>query len=348
MRCARHGEIGFRGFASKLLQLQPPLFTPLQATACLWNLTSLGQLIRECTSAYSGFGFAKGTGKTTLSGHLAVAAQNAGVGPVALIDTDPQGSLSHWWNARKAPEPLFVKVGPFELEKTLEHLRRSGIRLAVIDTPPAITESIAYVISHADLVVLPTRPSPHDLRAVGPTVDIAGHHGKPLVFVVNAATQRARITGEAAVALSQHGTVAPVTINHRVDFAASMVDGRTVGEVTAGTASAKEIEALWIYLQGRLARLKNEAALAPDAERQNFAISGLSPADASESVDAGDFVKPADMPVPSSPPLERGSDLDRKRVAGEARMGFDNRRVVKHFGRQATHSTDAALRESRP
>jgi hypothetical protein len=78
-------------------------------------------------------------------------------------------------------------------------------------------------------------------------------------------------------------------------------------------------------------------------------ISGLSPADASESVDAGDFVKPADMPVPPTPPLlERGSDLDRKRVAGEARKGFDNRRVVKHFGRQATHSTDAALRESRP
>ena len=268
-----------------------------------------------------------GTGKTTLSGHLAVVAQNAGVGPVALIDTDPQGSLSHWWNARKAPEPLFVKVGPFELEKTLEHLRRSGIRLAVIDTPPAITESIAYVISHADIVILPTRPSPHDLRAVGPTVDIAGHHGKPLVFVVNAATQRARITGEAAVALSQHGTV---------------VDGRTVGEVTAESA-------LWIYLQGRLARLKNETAFAPDVERQNFAISGLSPADASESVDAGDFVKPADTPDPPSPPLlERGSDLDRKRVAGEARKGFDNRRVVKHFGRQATHSTDAALRESRP
>jgi len=34
-----------------------------------------------------------GTGKTTLSGHLAVEAQNAGVGPVALIDTDPQASL---------------------------------------------------------------------------------------------------------------------------------------------------------------------------------------------------------------------------------------------------------------
>ena len=131
-----------------------------------------------------------GTGKTTLSGHLAVEAQNAGVGPVALIDTD-----------RTASEPLFVKVGPFELGKALEHLARSGVKLAVIDTPPAITESIANVIGHADLVVLPTRPSPHDLRAVGPTVDIANRLGKPVLFVVNAATPRARITGEAAVAL---------------------------------------------------------------------------------------------------------------------------------------------------
>jgi chromosome partitioning protein len=141
-------------------------------------------------------------------------------------------------------EPLFVKVGPLELGKALEHLTCSGVKVAVIDTPPAITESISYVIGHADLVILPTRPSPHDLRAVGPTVDIANRQGKPVLFVVNAATQRARITGEAAVALSQYGTVAPVTIHHRVDFAASMVDGRTVGEVTPESASAKEIEQL--------------------------------------------------------------------------------------------------------
>ena len=300
-----------------------------------------------------------GTGKTTLSGHLAVEAQNAGVGPVALIDTDPQGSLSHWWNARKAPEPLFVKVGPLELEKALEHLKLSGIKLAVIDTPPAITESISYVISHADLVILPTRPSPHDLRAVGPTVDVAGRHGKPVLFVVNAATLRARITGETAVALSQHGTVAPVTIHHRVDFAASMVDGRTVGEVTAESASAKEIQELWVYVQGRLARLKDDTAFAPKSEGQGFAVSGLSPAEGSELADAGDFSKPMDIPVAALPALpalpappglsDRRVSPDRNRVAGKAPQRFDHRRVLKPFGRQATErNNDASVRESRP
>jgi chromosome partitioning protein len=281
-----------------------------------------------------------GTGKTTLSGHLAVEAQNAGVGPVALIDTDPQGSLSHWWNARAAAEPLFVKVGPFELGEAIEHLTASGVKLAVIDTPPAITESISYVISQADLVILPTRPSPHDLRAVGATVDIANRHRKPILFVVNAATQRARITGETAVALSQHGTVAPITLHQRVDFAASMVDGRTVGEVTAGSASAEEIQKLWVYIQGRLARLKDDAAFAPEPGRQNFAVSGLSPADACEPVDADNVVEPLEMPVqpPMAKPhagIERRASLDRKRVAGEAPPRFDNRRVVKPFGRMA-------------
>ena len=35
-----------------------------------------------------------GSGKTTLAGHLAVEAERAGDGPVAVVDTDPQGSLS--------------------------------------------------------------------------------------------------------------------------------------------------------------------------------------------------------------------------------------------------------------
>jgi chromosome partitioning protein len=35
-----------------------------------------------------------GSGKTTLAGHLAVAAEMSGAGPVAVIDTDPQGSLT--------------------------------------------------------------------------------------------------------------------------------------------------------------------------------------------------------------------------------------------------------------
>jgi chromosome partitioning protein len=219
-----------------------------------------------------------GSGKTTLSGHLAVEADQAGIGPVALIDTDPQGSLSHWWNSRASGTPHFAKVGLLDLGAALEQLKAAGIKLAVIDTPPAITSSISEVVGHADLVVVPTRPSPHDLRAVGATVDIAERHKKPLIFVVNGATPRARITGEAAIALSQHGTVAPVTLHHRVDFAASMVDGRTVGEAAAKSASAKEVRDLWLYIQDKLSRITGDTTMLPEFKPQHFltgALSGL-------------------------------------------------------------------------
>lgn len=196
-----------------------------------------------------------GSGKTTVSAHVAVQAELAGAGPVAIIDTDPQGSMAKWWNARSSEAPAFAQVSVHNLATDIRTLQDNGYRLIIIDTPPAVTSTIAEVITHADLVVLPTRPSPHDLRAVGPTVDIVQHQRKPLVFVVNSATARARITGDTAVALSQHGTVAPVTLHHRVDFAASMIDGRTVGEVNPTCRSAKEVAGLWAYLEDRLARL---------------------------------------------------------------------------------------------
>lgn len=193
-----------------------------------------------------------GSGKTTLSGHLAVQAQRAGAGPVVLIDIDPQGSLADWWNEREDEFPAFAQTTVARLAQDLAALRQQGFRLAVIDTPPAITMAIQSVISVAELIVVPTRPSPHDLRAVGATVDLCERAGKPLIFVVNGATPKAKITSEAAVALSQHGTVAPVTLHHRTDFAASMIDGRTVMEVDANSRSAGEVATLWTYISDRL------------------------------------------------------------------------------------------------
>ncbi|OUR75715.1 chromosome partitioning protein ParA [Alphaproteobacteria bacterium 46_93_T64] len=212
-----------------------------------------------------------GSGKTTLAGHLAVQAEMAGAGPVALVDTDPQGSLSEWWNEREAETPLFARTTIENLKSDVDRMSHMGIKLLIIDTPPAITETIATVLTVADLLIIPTRPSPHDLRAVGATVELAEGLDTPLIFVVNGATPRARITSEAAIALSQHGTLAPSIVHQRVDFASSMIDGRTVMELNAASKSSEEITKLWHYVQGRIdgkqATMSNQISKATTPKR---------------------------------------------------------------------------------
>jgi len=290
-----------------------------------------------------------GSGKTTLSGHIAVEAERAGDGPVALIDTDPQGSLAKWWNARSSATPAYARVSIGELAAGIKHLEKSGFKLIVIDTPPAVTESIAGVVRHADLVVVPTRPSPHDLRAVGPTVDIVESFSKPLVFVVNSATARARITGETAVALSQHGVVAPVTIHHRTDFAASMIDGRTVGEISEGSKSADEVSKLWRYLRARFVR--NGIPLDGKDAVGDLALAALTPGGGSVDIfgdddedenlpGIGELVLPGwnedELPRPKAEGSSGWDGVDRRQEDRGAPKGVPDRRQPPRavFGRR--------------
>jgi chromosome partitioning protein len=76
-----------------------------------------------------------GAGKTTLAAHLAVEAEGTGAGPVAVVDTDPQGSLAAWWNTREAPTPLFASAEIARVPDHLRSLERRRVELAVIDTP---------------------------------------------------------------------------------------------------------------------------------------------------------------------------------------------------------------------
>ena len=262
-----------------------------------------------------------GSGKTTLSGHLSVQAELSGHGPVAVIDTDPQGSLAAWWNEREAVAPVFVQTSLSELNGHLNNLRQAGVNTVVIDTPPAITGAIHEVISVADYVVVPTKPSPHDLRAVGATVKLVQSCSKPMVFVLNDASPRAKITFEAAIALSQHGTVAPVTVHHRTLFASSMIDGRTAMELEPNGQSAVEIMGLWEYVNARLNQQVTPTAIGLDAmnrrdgqggEKQPFLVQHDAPLDeAPEDMDAPEVLDDVATPEPATPSLAQVKTAER-------------------------------------
>lgn len=195
-----------------------------------------------------------GVGKTTTSLHLAVAAEQAGDGPAVLLDCDPQGSLAESWNAREAEQPAFLATTVEELPQRLQALRKARVQLVVIDTPPQAGDLVREVLKHADLVVIPVKPGPLEMRAIGSTVDLADETGARMVFVLAIAKKRARLTGQTAVALSQHGTVSPVTLHDRVDFGMAMIDGRAAQEYAPDGDAAQEAAELWKYVNKQLRR----------------------------------------------------------------------------------------------
>ncbi len=207
-----------------------------------------------------------GSGKTTIAAHLAVALERAGQGPAVLIDTDPQGSLARWWNKRDAPSPAFADATVRQLPEKLAALKADGFAWCVVDTPPADSEQNAKVIAEADLILIPTRPSPHDLDALGATLELCHASQRRFVFVVNAAKSNASITVQTVTALSEHGHVAPAVVADRVLFASSMIDGRTVFDVDPTGRSAEEIAALWkfvnsLFIENRKDVKRKEKAL---------------------------------------------------------------------------------------
>lgn len=99
-----------------------------------------------------------GAGKTTTAVALTVALDQATVGPVGLIDTDPQATASAWlpWRS-KSLRPT-----------TADEVRAAAVGegVTIVDTQPAATPSCVAVIEAADLLVAPTRLGPGDLSAL--------------------------------------------------------------------------------------------------------------------------------------------------------------------------------------
>lgn len=184
-----------------------------------------------------------GVGKTTHSGHLAVTLEREGRGPVVMIDLDPQGSLSAWWNERESATPAFAtpsETTQQALTEKLAALEEGGYRWCIIDTPPSALETTRVAIAVADLVVIPIRPGPHEIRSVGATVELCQQEGKPFAFLLNDVKPNTQITNQAILALSSIGPVIPCMVGTRTNYAGAMTDGRAISELTPINPKAAE------------------------------------------------------------------------------------------------------------
>lgn len=193
-----------------------------------------------------------GVGKTTLSAHLAVAAEQSHPGKVALLDFDPQGSLTWWAKHRAATTPRFDSIEESALSAHLAALRKNGTELVIIDTPPVESTWVTQLINRADLVVIPTRASPLDIQAVGNTMLAAQHAHTNLVWVLNGVSSRSGIADAVAAELRRFAPLAPSYVHERTDYVMAMGQGKTVLETRPSGVSAREVRDVWKFISTRL------------------------------------------------------------------------------------------------
>jgi chromosome partitioning protein len=194
-----------------------------------------------------------GTGKTTLSLHLAVASEKAGKRTV-VIDLDPQASSAEWKDGRKSDTPVVVPIPATRLPQAVQAARDGDADMVLIDTAPHASDVALAAAEAADLVLIPCRAGILDLRAIGTTARAVKLAAKKAYVVLNAVPPRAsNILADARAAVAVHGLeVAPVALRQRAAYVHALTAGQTAQEYEPKGKADEEMTKLYRWLRRTL------------------------------------------------------------------------------------------------
>ena len=187
-----------------------------------------------------------GSGKTTLSANLAVLWANSEY-KVAVIDADAQKSLTYWLEARKKyyrEEPIGIDHYPFDVRNLNEDLKQIKRKydFIIIDSPPSITFDTIQIIKFSDFIYVPVQPSPIDLIATIPFLNIAKQERKKTTVILNRVMPRAKLTDSMIMRLRYAGAkIARSRISSKIIYAETFSVGRGVVDISVTSDTSKEI-----------------------------------------------------------------------------------------------------------
>jgi chromosome partitioning protein len=192
-----------------------------------------------------------GSGKSTLCVSLAVAAYQAGR-PVFILEMDKQATVTQWAQARKDSEPPEVaQITADKLESAIDRLRGADCHFLFIDTPGIDSPGTNSAIRVSDLCLIPCRPTPADLRAMKPTLQVIHRLGKDFAFVLNQTPVKGYRVRDTAEGLKVLGMLADVSVVMRNDHQDAIGTGQGVTEFNPEGAAADEIRRLWAWIENR-------------------------------------------------------------------------------------------------
>ncbi|MBL8637337.1 MAG: AAA family ATPase [Alphaproteobacteria bacterium] len=189
-----------------------------------------------------------GAGKTTLTSQLAAGFSGIGA-KVMTLDVDPQGSLSDWYKTRQDTMGRLNKIQHMQLQgwKMMRELPQivKDYDYVFIDTPPHAESESSIAIRQADLVVIPIQPSPLDIWASGPTLQLVMQEKRPLMIVLNRVPPKSNLNGTIMDRLDRMNIqVSRQALGNRVAFASSIMHGMGVVEYDPRGMASQEIQSL--------------------------------------------------------------------------------------------------------
>ena len=186
-----------------------------------------------------------GAGKSTVAANLAVALAEAGL-KAALLDTDPQGTLTRWHGLRGAGAlPLaFESPAGWRVPQAVTRLRKE-MDFVVLDTPPHADTDSRLAMRSADLVLIPLQPSVADLWAMEGTLEVAAAEKRIVALMLNRVPAQGRAPQEVAATLKERNLpLLPAPFGNRTAFAAAFAEGLGVIEHAPRSQAATEARAL--------------------------------------------------------------------------------------------------------
>ena len=187
-----------------------------------------------------------GSGKSTLTANMAVLWSNSGY-KVAVIDADAQQSLTYWLTERKkyyGENDIGIDSYQFDVRNLAEELKniKRKYDFILIDSPPSITYETIQIVKVADGLFVPVQPSPLDLMATLPFLQIAKQERKNPIIILNRVMPRAKLTEAMILRLRYAGAkIARSRISSKVIFAETFSVGRGVIDINITSDAAKEI-----------------------------------------------------------------------------------------------------------